>query len=486
MNFEEILIVLIVYILVIYTIGLIARKYTHNVSDFILGGRKLSAPFVALGAGASDMSGWLLLAMPGAVFIGGFKALWLPIGLAVGAYFNWHYVAKRLRIYTEVAQDSLTIPAYFKNRFNTNSSILNLMSSIAILVFFTAYASAGFIAGALLLNVVLGINFHLALLLMLVICVIYLLIGGFIAVTWVDFFQGSLMLVALLFVPIVLFIHLGSVDVTQQLQAVPERLNFIHHIDPIYIISMFAWGLGYFGQPHILVRFMSIKDPNKMYIAKRVCMSWMLLAMVGATAVGLLGFIHYGSLENPDSVLLEIGVEFLNPYLVGVLLAAVLSAIMSSIAAQLLVASSAATEDIYFLIRKNAKEKELLFVSRLMVLIISVIALSMSWDDKNNLFGVVQYAWSGMGATFGPIIIFSLFWQRCTNKACIAGVITGAIIVIIWAMLSTYGGIFKLNEIIPGFLISSIVIVLVSYLDKKPQDNVLSVFNKVRTLSKSS
>lgn len=480
MDIRSITIILALYILIIYTVGFIANKYTRNISDFILGGRRLSAPFVALGAGASDMSGWLLLAMPGAIFVGGVKALWLPIGLAVGAYLNWSFIAKRLRIYTEIANDSLTIPAYFKNRFKSTSPALNLISSIVILIFFTAYSSAGFISGALLLNVVLGINFHVALLLTFVICVAYLMIGGFLAVAWVDFFQGSLMLFALLLVPIVLFVHLGSADITKQIAAMPGRLNFITNVNPIYIASMFAWALGYFGQPHILIRFMSIKDPKKMPIAKRICMSWMVLAMIGATAVGLLGFINYGHLNKPNSVFLEIGVDYLNPYLVGILLAAVLSAIMSSIAAQLLIASSAATEDMYHLIKKSARERELIRISRVMILVISGIALFMSWGSGNNLFNIVEYAWSGMGSTFGPVIIYSLFWSRCTNKGCIAGMVTGATTVIIWKILSVYGGIFELNEIIPGFLMSSILIMLVSILDAKPNEKVIEMFNKVK------
>jgi sodium/proline symporter len=353
------LIMLILYLAIIYIVGFIASKTTHNLSDYVLGGRRLSALIVSLAAGASDMSGWLLLALPGAVFVSGMEAIWLPIGLVIGAFLNWTFIAKRLRIYTEAANNSLTIPAFLKHRFQGQRSILGIVTTVIILIFFTIYVAASFVGGALLLSTFFNLSYHLALLILVLGIVVYVLIGGFLALSWIDFFQGSLMFLALLIVPIVTIFHINLIGnfhhMTAKLPA--SHWQLYHSASWIFILSMLGWGLGYCGQPHILVRFMAIKKPNKLPVARNICMLWMILSLCGACAIGFLGALHYSHLAKPDTVMLHLAIDFFNPFIVGFILAAVLSAIMSTASAQLLVNSSSIAEDIYHRYRPKASQK---------------------------------------------------------------------------------------------------------------------------------
>lgn len=488
---------LILYILAIYFIGFLASRLTKNLSDYVLGGRGLPAPIVALGAGASDMSGWLMLALPGAVYVSGLQVIWLPIGLATGAFLNWTFVAKRLRIYTEIAGDALTIPAYLKNRFQSQQSILGVVTAIIILIFFTTYTAAGFVSGALLLNTLFGIAYSHALLITATGIVLYLLLGGFLALSWIDFFQGTLIFFALLIVPAVTYFHLDNMQhLLSIVKHIPyahtagntdlwlhhfanKHLSLMHNVSWIFIISMLGWGFGYFGQPHILVRFMAIKKPHKMKTARNICMVWMTLALVGATAIGFFGSLYYHHLAKPDTIMLHLAIHFFNPWVAGFVMSAVLSAIMSATSAQLLVTASALSEDFYHRLRPKAKQKELLMAGRIAVIIVAIIAYIAASSPKTSLLQIVSYAWSGMGAAFGPIVLLSLFWPRCTQLGAIVGMIVGTVTVIIWHFLGNHvGGIFSLYEIVPGFILAFISIVVVSLCDKKPNQAVIQQWNK--------
>jgi sodium/proline symporter len=469
------------YFAAVLAIGAIASRVTQDHEDFVLGGRRLGSLIVALGAGASDMSGWLLLGLPGALYAAGIGQVWLPLGLTIGAIFNWSYIAKRLRIYTEQAKNSLTIPSFFENRFNDTTGILRLVTSIAIIVFFTFYVSSGFVSGAILFQSTFNMNYHEALAIGAAVIIIYTAMGGFLAVNWVDLFQGSLMWVALLVVPLMtLWAICHQPTATAHVSA--ELFQALHTSTStswITIISLLAWGFGYFGQPHILVRFMAIKQPKYMKRAAWICMIWMIMSLIGAIFTGLLGSIYYASapLQNPESVFLQLAQRLFNPVVAGFLLAAVLSAIMSTIAAQLLASSSSLAEDIYLkYLRKQASRKELLLFNRIAVVIIAGVALIFSIDPNSSVLNLVGYAWAGLGASFGPLIICSLFWKRTTRWGGIAGIIVGGLTVIIWKNLANLGGIFTLYEMVPAFLAGLITIIIVSLLTPKPSATVQESF----------
>jgi sodium/proline symporter len=474
---------LVIYLIIVYIIGFIASKTTNNLSDYVLGGRRLSALIVSLAAGASDMSGWLLLALPGAVFVSGVKAMWLPIGLSIGAYLNWTLIAKRLRIYTEAASNSLTIPTFLKHRFQGHHSILGIVTTIVILIFFTMYTASGFVAGTLLLSTFFNLSYQIALLITVLGIVIYVLIGGFLALSWIDFFQGSLMFFALLIVPMVTVFHIDLIgNFHHMIAKLPaSHWQLYHSTSWIFILSMLGWGLGYCGQPHILVRFMAIAKPNKLGIARNICMFWMILSLLGASAIGLVGAIYYSQLAKPDTVMLHLAMDFFNPWVVGFIIAAVLSAVMSTTSAQLLVNSSALTEDIYHRLRKNATQKELLIIGRLAIAVCALIAYAIAANPHASLLQIVGYAWSGLGAAFGPVIILALYWPRCTQTGAIVGIIVGAATVIIWHVLGEkVGGIFELYELIPGFVLAFISNVIVSLIDKKHNHESFKEFQLLR------
>lgn len=469
------------YFAAVLVIGAIASRVTQDHEDFVLGGRRLGSLIVALGAGASDMSGWLLLGLPGALYAAGVGQVWLPIGLTIGAIFNWSYIAKRLRIYTEQAKNSLTIPSFFENRFNDTSGILRLVTSIAIIVFFTFYVSSGFVSGAILFQSTFNMGYHQALAIGAAVIIVYTCMGGFLAVNWVDLFQGSLMWVALLVVPAMTIWAIYHQPVAAA-HVSTQFMQALHSPTPtswITIISLLAWGFGYFGQPHILVRFMAIKQPKYMKRAAWICMSWMVMSLMGAILTGLLGKVYFANtpLVNPESVFLQLAQTLFNPIVAGFLLAAVLSAIMSTIAAQLLASSSSLAEDIYLkYLHKNASRKELLLVNRIAVLIIAFIALLFSIDPHSSVLNLVGYAWAGLGASFGPLIICSLFWKRTTRWGGIAGILVGGLTVIIWKNLANLGGIFTLYEMVPAFIVGLFTIIIVSLLTPKPPIKVQESF----------
>ncbi|WP_211202710.1 sodium/proline symporter PutP [Bacillus sp. NTK034] len=482
------LIAIIVYLVGMLLIGVLAARMTKDLSDYVLGGRGLGAGVAALSAGASDMSGWLMLGLPGAVYLGGMGEIWLPIGLAVGAYLNWQFVAKPLRVYTEVANDSITVPGYFENRFHDTSKLLRVVSAIVILVFFTFYTSSSLVGGAILLENSFGMDYTLALWVGAAVILSYTLFGGFLAASWTDFIQGILMFLALIIIPITAIQELGGWN---------ETLNQISTIDPTHldvasgatfvgVVSLLAWGLGYFGQPHILVRFMGLKSTNDVPKARLIGMTWMVLSLFGALFVGFAGIAYFADtpLANSETVFIMFSQVLFNPWVAGFLLAAILSAIMSTVDSQLLVSSSALAQDFYkSIFRRNASKKEEMIVGRIAVLGIAIIAIFLGYNPESKVLELVSYAWAGFGAAFGPVIILSLFWKRMTRNGALAGIIIGAVTVIVWAQLT--GGLFDLYELAPGFLFAGLAIIIVSLMDKAPSKEVQEQYNQYKSVLKN-
>ena len=466
-----VLITFLVYFTIIFAIGFYASRHIKNLSDFVLGGRNLKGAVTALGVGASDMSGWLLLGLPGTFYLYGINQIWIPIGLSIGALVNWHVVAARLRIYTEKANDALTIPAFFDHRFHDHNAILRMVSAIMILVFFTVYAAAGFVGGALLFESIFPLSYEHALLLGAAAIALYTCIGGFLAVNWVDFFQGCLMFVALISVPITAFYHLDSwhsIFVRASALHINMR-NAFKGVSFISILSLLTWGLGYMGQPHILSRFMAIEKVSEIPKARFICMTWMIIALFGAIFTGIIGVAYFSEhpLSDPERVFIEFALMLFNPWVAGCLLAAVLSAIMSTISAQLLASSSSLVEDFYHrFLRKQASGRELVWVSRFMVIVITAFSLLFSLNQHSRVLDLVSYGWAGLGATFSPVIIFALFWSRTNRLGAICGMIAGAITVITWQLLSNLGGIFAIYSILPGFLMGCVGVLVGSYFGK--------------------
>jgi sodium/proline symporter len=450
-------------------IGYWAYRKTDTVSDYILGGRKMGPAVTALSVGASDMSGWLLLGLPGAVYLGGLGEAWIGFGLVFGAWLNWLFVAKRLRIYTELADNALTLPDFFEKRFHDPKGLLRLLSAVTIIVFFTFYASSGMVGGAILFEKVFGLDYTTALLVGSFIIVSYTFVGGFFAVSWTDFFQGCLMLIALVFVPIVIF---SEPDTQTKLASIdPAMLSFINKDTTVIgLVSLLAWGLGYFGQPHILSRFMAIGTVKDLPLSRRIAMVWMVLALIGALATGIAGSLYFAGnpIENAETVFIQLTHAAFNPWIGGLLIAAILSAIMSTIDSQLLVCSSVVTEDFYLKwLRPQASDKELMLVGRFGVIAIALIAGIVAFDPQSSVLGLVSYAWAGFGAAFGPVVLLSLFWQGYSRNGAIASILAGAITVVVWKQLS--GGIFDLYEILPGFALALIFGVVFSRISPPAQ-----------------
>ncbi|WP_116963985.1 sodium/proline symporter PutP [Fastidiosibacter lacustris] len=482
---SALVIVFVLYIVIIFGLAVCSYFYTKNLHDYMLGGRSLSGPIAALGAGASDMSSWLLLALPGTVMLNGLNQIWLPIGLALGAYLNWQFVARRLRVYTEMANDSITIPSYFENRFGDKTGLLRLLSAIVILIFFTFYTASGFVAGGLLFGSTFQIDYSTGLYITAFIILVYTCIGGFLAISWVDFFQGSLMFIALIIVPIAVWMHIGSLSdaLTMVSQQSSVYLNVFKDTTLVGVISLFAWGLGYFGQPHILVRFMATKTAKSVPQAQFICMTWMCIALLGAVFTGLLGIAYFAPnmLQNPETVFVLLSQMLFDPWVAGALLAAVLSATMSTASAQLLASSSAVVEDFYHkFIRPYATVNEMLIVSRIVVLMIAIIAMLFALNPKNSILNLVGYAWAGLGASFGPIIILSLYWRRMNLVGAFAGIVVGALTVIIWPYLKFLGGFFELYELLPGFIFACVAIVVASLMSKIPNQLILEQYSQTK------
>ncbi|MCK5819774.1 MAG: sodium/proline symporter PutP [Psychromonas sp.] len=484
-----ILLSFVVYLIFMVAIGVYFYFKNNNFSDYVLGGRKLGPAVTALSAGASDMSGWLLLGLPGLMYTKGLSGIWIVFGLCLGAYLNWLYIAKRIRVYTQALDDALTIPNYLSKRFEDNNHILQVLMAIVILLFYTLYVSSGLVGGAKLFQATFGISYDLSLMIGTFVIVSYTFLGGYNAVSWTDFFQGILMMLALVIFPVVVMYDNGgfwhTVETVQSID--PKHLNFFAGTTTLGTISLFAWGLGYFGQSHILVRFMSIKNANDMPIARRIGMGWMIISIVGAVSVGFFGLAYVSSngvpLDDPEKVFIVLSQLLFNPWIAGVLLAAILAAIMSTISSQLLVSSSALCRDIYHaVLRKNASDKEMVWMGRGGVIVIALIAYNLSKDPNSSVLSLVSYAWAGFGAAFGPLIILSLYNKNINLTGALAGIIVGTATVLIWKHLS--GGLFDLYEILPGFAFSWIAILLFSKIGKPLSGASLEIFKRVESALK--
>ncbi|SMH30744.1 sodium/proline symporter PutP [Methanohalophilus portucalensis] len=486
---QSVAIIIVLYLLFMLTIGFYYYKKTENLSDYILGGRRLNKWVTALSSQASDMSGWLLLGLPGYAYLSGMEAGWIALGLGVGTYLNWKFVAKRLRRYTKEAGDALTLPVYFENRFRDKSKLLRTISALFILIFFLFYTSSGFVAGGKLFSTVFGVEYFTALTIGVLVIISYTFLGGFMAVCWTDFFQGLLMVLAITIVPFAAMNGLGGISST---------VDIVRTIDPslltpftgsdgnlislISVVSLLAWGFGYFGQPHILVRFMAINNPEEIKQSRAIAITWVTISLAFAVIVGLVGrayvpeFLAGASSETVFMVMVN---SLFHPIIAGIMLAAILAAIMSTADSQLLVAASAFTEDIYRLVFKsNATQRELVWMGRITVIGISLLAYYFALDPASSVLDLVAYAWAGFGAAFGPAIIFSLFSRKVTRNAVLGGMISGGVMVILWKQLS--GGIFDLYEIVPGFILSSIVILLITRMDREPAAEIQEEFDRVQ------
>ncbi|WP_289536226.1 sodium/proline symporter PutP [Pseudomonas sp. SO81] len=479
------LITFVVYIAAMVFIGLFAYLRTKNLSDYILGGRSLGSFVTALSAGASDMSGWLLMGLPGAVYLSGLSESWIAIGLIAGAWLNWLFVAGRLRVQTEHNGNALTLPDYFTNRFEDNSKLLRIFSAVVILVFFTIYCASGVVAGARLFESTFGMSYETALWAGAAATIAYTFIGGFLAVSWTDTVQASLMIFALILAPVMVMVATGGMDSTFAAIQLEDATNFdmLKGATFVGVISLLAWGLGYFGQPHILARFMAADSVKSIPAARRISMTWMILCLGGAVAVGFFGIAYFSAnpqlagpvTENPERVFIELSKILFNPWIAGVLLSAILAAVMSTLSCQLLVCSSALTEDFYkAFLRKNAGQVELVWVGRAMVLLIALISIWLASNPENRVLGLVAYAWAGFGAAFGPVVILSLVWKGMTRNGALAGMIVGAVTVVVWKNWIGMG----LYEIVPGFILGTVAILVFSRIGSGPSATMLKRFDE--------
>ena len=488
------LIALLCYLALMMAIGYYAyRTSTSDVSEYMLGGRRLHPAVGALSAGASDMSGWMLMGLPGAIYISGLSASWIAIGLCIGAYANYRLVAPRLRVYTEVANDALTIPDFFAKRFHDSSHLLRSISALVIVIFFTLYTSAGVVAGGKLFEAAFGQPYWLGVAITASVVVGYTLFGGFLAVSLTDFVQGIIMLMALLIVPAVAIYAVGGMEQAQttMLANSADYLS-LWSADTTWIgvISLAAWGLGYFGQPHIIVRFMAIRSLADMGTARRIGMSWMVLAIIGALATGALGLAYVQAngvtLNDPETIFIYLSQTLFHPFVFGFLLAAILAAIMSTISSQLLVSSSSLTEDFYrHFIARDASQQKLVLIGRLAVLAVAVVASLLALNPSSTILGLVANAWAGFGAAFGPIILLSLYWKRLTRQGALAGVVAGAVTVLVWiyAPLGEDGASLsgQMYELLPGFIVSMFAAWLTSLVTAEPCDDTHAHFHTMHS-----
>ncbi|AJY45289.1 sodium/proline symporter PutP [Martelella endophytica] len=472
---------LTLYFVLMLAIGLYAwRKSTSNSEEYMLGGRQLSPAVAALSAGASDMSGWLLMGLPGALFVSGLTQSWIGIGLVIGAFFNWVIVAPRLREQTERYDNSLTIPAFLSKRFPSKALTLRSVSAIVIVVFFAVYTASGLVAGGKLFNTAFPDLIHIGdtsayqtgIYLTLGIVLIYTMVGGFLAVSLTDFVQGCIMMLALVVMPLVVVFRAGGLDVTAErmFSVDPNFLSMFHGLTVIGWLSAVAWGLGYFGQPHIIVRFMAVRSVADVPKARNIGMTWMIISLAGAVGVGIFGRSYVVgnniNVADPETIFIVLANTLFIPLITGFLLAALLAAIMSTISSQLLVASSSLTEDFYRLfLRRHASEREIVNVGRAFVLLVAIVAAIIAKNPDSKVLGLVSNAWAGFGAAFGPLIILSLTWRGMSGAGAVAGLVVGALTVIIWIALgwgSSFLGGPGVYEIIPGFIAAFIAIYVVS------------------------
>ena len=481
-----VIIALVLYLALMMFIGIYYYRKTNSMDDYIIGNRKLGPWVAAMSAEASDMSGWMMMGVPGAAYLAGLSSAWIAVGLGLGTWANWQFVAARLRKYTELANNSLTLPDFFQNRYQDNSNLLRIIPAIFIVIFFIIYTGSGFVSGGKLFSTLFGLEYSTAVLLGAFVVVFYTLTGGFMAVCWTDFIQGIMMFFAIVLVPATAVYMLGGPGTTATAIEIVNPTFFNPFLNPdgstisfVAFISLMGWGLGYFGQPYILVRFMAISSTSELKRSRNIAVTWYIIAMIAAVFVGMVGkvFLTTG-LEGPavETVLLVMTQQLFNPFMGGIILSAVLAAIMSTASSQLLVAASAFSQDFYrSVIRKNADHNELLWVSRISVFLISAAAITIAMNPNSFILEMVSYAWAGFGASFGPAVLMSLFWRRTTRNGILAGITVGGLTVLIWKQFALWG----LYEIIPGFALSLLAIYIVSKLDKEPAKEITDLFDAV-------
>lgn len=490
------------YLLMMVGIGGYQMRKTKTTEDYFLGGRGLSGWVAALSAQASDMSGWLLMGLPGSIYIGGTGRVWIAIGLFIGTVLNWVFIAKPLRRYTIVAGNSMTLPEYFSNRFHDRKKILMTLSSIVITVFFLVYTASALASGGKLFNRVFGLEYHVAMVIGAVVILAYTFMGGFLAVCKTDFVQGTLMFVGLLTVPILAYMAMGG-DVSGALSAGgvtdPDYLNILYADGQPYpitaILSDLAWGLGYCGMPHILVRFMAVKNEKEIKKSTVIATVWVLISLGAACLIGIIGRGYIPGLEDAENVFIEMiksvfASNGLMIFIGGIFLCGILAAIMSTADSQLLVSASAVSKDIFKgLIKKDASDKKVLIISRVAVVCIAGIAVAIAWDPNSSIMALVSDAWAGLGAAFGPLVVCSLFWKRTNMAGAIAGIFSGGAFVILWDYIPFGGETMYartgLYSLLIGFFLSLIMIIIVSLLTKKPDQAVLDDFEKMKQFKES-
>lgn len=502
-NIEWFLIAFVCYLIIMVVIGAIYAKQNTNSADYFLGGRKLTGWVAAMSAQASDMSGWLLMGLPGSVYALGTGQSWIAIGLLIGTVINWLFISKRLRRYTIAADNSLTLPRFFQNRFEDDKKVLLGVSSVVIVIFFLVYTASALASGGKLFNSVFGVDYHIALTVGAVVILAYTFMGGFLAVCTTDLVQGLLMLVALLLVPTLAY-GLISGDFSSCLAAsgvadVNGYLNIMRDgngqpITVVSIISQLAWGLGYCGMPHILVRFMALKDEKELAKSKVIAITWVVLSLSLAVIIGVIGRAYLPTVLTDgaeEKVFIEMIIKLFTediriPILGGLFLCGILAAIMSTADSQLLVSASAVSEDLYVgVMKKEADDDKILRISRITVLVIAIIAYIIAWNPNSSIMKLVSDAWAGLGAAFGPTVVMALFWRRTNLPGAIAGVASGAAVVIFWDYIplaggATLGDVTGLYSLFVGFFVSLILIVVVSLMTKEPSKSMTDTFDRVK------
>ena len=521
-NTIQILIAMDLYMAVVIAIGVIyAKRANKNSEEYFLGGRSLGPWVTAMSAEASDMSGWLLMGLPGVAYWCGLAdAAWTAIGLAIGTYFNWLIVSKRLRRYSIRANNSITLPEFFSNRFRENKKIILTISALFILIFFTVYASSCFVTCGKLFSALFGLDYKLMMLLGAAFVLIYTILGGFLAESASDFMQAVVMVIALTIIVTIATVKAGGIGaVISNAQSIPGFLEFFGLANPLTdadgvqivsngvaqfgpasnygvltIFSMLAWGLGYFGMPQVLLRFMAIRKESELKMSRRIAMIWVVISLAVAVFIGIVGRQLYLNGQLPaaeqlltkssaENIFINLSTSFLPPILAGFVMAGILAATISSSDSYLLIAASAFAKNIYQgIVKKDATDKKVMIVTRITLLTIAIIGIIFALDEKSVIFDLVSFAWAGFGATFGPLMIFSLFWKRINRAGAIAGMVSGAGMVFLWKLvISEFGGVFAIYELLPAFIFSSICIVVISLLTKKPSKEIQEDFEAVRS-----
>lgn len=490
------------YMALVVGIGIYYSRKSRTSDDYFIGGRGLGPWVTAMSAEASDMSSWLLMGLPGLAYLRGFgDAGWTAIGLILGTYFNWKFVAARLRKYSQVSNNSITIPDFFSNRFRDSKNILMTISSIMIIIFFTVYTASGFAACGKLFNNVFGSNYHMAMIICGLVIVAYTFVGGFLAASTSDFLQGILMSVSIIIILIVGTVKAGGIgNVIEHARSLPGYLDVFNSYDVatgtkttygfMSIISGLAWGLGYFGVPHILIRFMAISSSKEIKKSRSIAMIWVVISLCVATCIGFVGktLSFQGQLpelmdkSSSETIFILMTNTFLLPIFAGVVLSGILAATMSTSDSQLLMVSSSVGSNLFKkLFKKDATDKQIMFVSKLTIIIVAIFSVILAWDPNSSVFDLVSYAWAGFGGAFGPLVLFSLFWKRTTLNGAIAGMVGGGSLSIIWSLwLKNLGGIFEIYELLPAFAFASLLIVVVSLLGKEPSKEIQDEFESVK------